>query len=412
MWDAPRADGLLPHDGRRSASSTSTPTAPDGIRFWDAIDPDLLRARPSRARARSSRSRRPADAAYKRLTHTIDVPAGGAQLSFWVNRDTEQPTGTSSSSRRTRSGADDWTTLPDAQRPHERRTPASRVPVLARRCTRSSRTTRPPTRDGTCAPTGTTGEWWAATRRERRLRAVDGRPLAPTPATDVEVSLSLRQRRPRPAASGVVVDDVVGLDRRGHDRRSRTTATRSTAGPSPARRRAARRTPTTGSSGTAADAPPPIGEIVDRLARARAGDHRLPEQTCSARTRSRPPAASSTTSTGSASRSRTRRGPSTPATSSSDPESRRRASSSTSSRTSGTATAWRVGRVAAHLAQRGLRHLRRVAVERARGPRHGAGDLRLLLRRDPGRRPVLDSSRSATRARTTCSTARSTTAAR
>ena len=40
-----------------------------------------------------------------------------------------------------------------------------------------------------------------------------------------------------------------------------------------------------------------------------------------------------------------------------------------------------VATVAAHLAQRGLRHLRRVAVERARRARHRPGDLRLLLRR-------------------------------
>ena len=44
--------------------------------------------------------------------------------------------------------------------------------------------------------------------------------------------------------------------------------------------------------------------------------------------------------------------------------------------------------VAAHLAQRGLRDLQRVAVERARGPRPGAGVLR-RPRVDPGRRLLL-----------------------
>ena len=64
--------------------------------------------------------------------------------------------------------------------------------------------------------------------------------------------------------------------------------------------------------------------------------------------------------------------------------------SCTSWPTSGSATASRVAALAAHLAQRGLRHLRGVAVERARRARHRPGDLRLLLRRHPGRRPVLD----------------------
>ena len=53
-----------------------------GISFWDAIDPDLSAAADAADRHRSSRSRQQADSAYKRLTRTIAVPAGGAQLSL------------------------------------------------------------------------------------------------------------------------------------------------------------------------------------------------------------------------------------------------------------------------------------------------------------------------------------------
>ena len=51
---------------------------------------------------------------------TITVPAGGATLSFWVTRDTE-PTWDFMFVEAHTVGADDWTTLPDAQRPHELR---------------------------------------------------------------------------------------------------------------------------------------------------------------------------------------------------------------------------------------------------------------------------------------------------
>ena len=87
----------------------------------------------------------------------------------------------------------------------------------------------------------------------------------------------------------------------------------------------------------------------------------------------------------------------------------RHTSSSTSSPTSGTATASRSS-AGGHLAERGLRHLRRVAVERARGPRHGPGELRLLVRRVRRRRPVLEVP-TGDPAPTTCSTSPSTSAA-
>jgi hypothetical protein len=104
-----------------------------------------------------------ADVAYKRLTRDVAVPAGGGDLTFWTSYDTEEhwdfltvevqrPDGT-------------WTTLPDANGHTTRDTGES--------CLAESsggwRTLHPhldsyqtQNADGTCSPTGTTGEWHAA----------------------------------------------------------------------------------------------------------------------------------------------------------------------------------------------------------------------------------------------------------
>lgn len=53
-----------------------------------------------------------ADVSYKRLTRTIDVPAGGADLSFWTSYATEEEWDFLAVEAHT-PGQDDWTTLPD-----------------------------------------------------------------------------------------------------------------------------------------------------------------------------------------------------------------------------------------------------------------------------------------------------------
>ncbi len=73
-----------------------------GIRYVDAIDPDLheplgVPTDGDQLAIAQKRTRR-----YKRLQHVIDVPAGGGTVAFTMARGTET-TGTSSSSRRTRS---------------------------------------------------------------------------------------------------------------------------------------------------------------------------------------------------------------------------------------------------------------------------------------------------------------------
>jgi hypothetical protein len=110
-----------------------------------------------------------ADEAYKRLTHTINVPAGGATMSFWTSFNLEQDFDYLIVEAHT-VGQDDWTTLPDANghtsddlssdqsctggwsNPED----AANVlhPFLTHYQTQNP--------DGSCTNTGTTGQWHAA----------------------------------------------------------------------------------------------------------------------------------------------------------------------------------------------------------------------------------------------------------
>ncbi len=94
-----------------TATSSCTSYKRDGIRFIDAVDPDLFDESTPRTGSRYALSQK-ANNSYKRLARTIYVPASGGKLTFWVKRDTEKdwdfffveahPV-----------GSDDWTTLPD-----------------------------------------------------------------------------------------------------------------------------------------------------------------------------------------------------------------------------------------------------------------------------------------------------------
>jgi hypothetical protein len=110
-----------------------------------------------------------ADEAYKRLTRTINVPAGGATLSFWTSYNLELDFDYMIIEAHT-VGQDNWTTLPD-QNGHTSNdlsndlsctggwsNPADAANVLHPFLTHYQ-TFQP---DGTCTNTGTTGEWHAA----------------------------------------------------------------------------------------------------------------------------------------------------------------------------------------------------------------------------------------------------------
>ncbi|QWZ08294.1 hypothetical protein KRR39_23795 [Nocardioides panacis] len=85
-----------------------------GISYWDAIDSRLFQPVAAPRTGRQLAIGQQADSSYKRLTRSIDVPAGGAQLSFWVTRNTEPDWDFFFVEAHT-AGLDDWTTLADTQ---------------------------------------------------------------------------------------------------------------------------------------------------------------------------------------------------------------------------------------------------------------------------------------------------------
>ncbi len=112
-----------------------------------------------------------ADISYKRLTRTINVPAGGGNLSFWISRDTEPDWDFVFVEAHT-VGQDDWTTLPDANG-HTSQSTGPNDPDLAS-CPAGWRDLHPwldhyqtLNPDNSCAPTGTTGVWNAASGRSQ-----------------------------------------------------------------------------------------------------------------------------------------------------------------------------------------------------------------------------------------------------
>jgi len=132
----------------------------NGISFVDAIDPDLFAPIATPTTGEHFLYSNRANSTYKRLTRTISVPAAGAQLSYWVTRDTEQDWDFTFVEAHT-AGADDWTTLPDMN--GHTGTSVGRScpfwlpihPFLAHYQTDNG--------DGTCSPAGTSGTWSAAT---------------------------------------------------------------------------------------------------------------------------------------------------------------------------------------------------------------------------------------------------------
>jgi hypothetical protein len=175
----------------------------DGIRYWDAIDPDLFTPISPRTGDQYALSQQ-ADSSFKRLTRTISVPAGGSQLSFWVTRATEtdwdfmfveaHPV-----------GSDDWTTLPDLNG-HTSDATGNSCPVgwqaihpfLAHYQTVND--------DGSCSATGTTGAWNAASGASDGYEqwAVD---LSDYAGQEIEVSISYASDD-SVQGNGVFVDDI------------------------------------------------------------------------------------------------------------------------------------------------------------------------------------------------------------
>jgi peptidase M1-like protein/immune inhibitor InhA-like protein len=128
-----------------------------GRPYIDAIDPDLLERPKPRTGSRYAVSGI-AQPSYQRLLRAIDVPAGGAKLSFRVRRDS-QPGADFFFVEAHTAGADDWTTLRDAE------THSSSVTTFDCRGTLKAHPFLAHylrDADGDCRSRGTTGSWQAA----------------------------------------------------------------------------------------------------------------------------------------------------------------------------------------------------------------------------------------------------------
>ena len=174
-----------------------------GIRYWDALDPDLFDV-PQPRTGNSFAITQAAEPTYKRLSRTFDVPAGGGELSFWVIRDTE-PGWDHFFVEAHVVDSDAWTTLPDLEGNASDDTGFACPfwlelhPFLTHYQTDNG--------DGTCNPSGTSGgQWWAASGASAGYEQwrVD---LTPYAGQQVEVSLSYASDDFY-QLGGVYVDDV------------------------------------------------------------------------------------------------------------------------------------------------------------------------------------------------------------
>jgi zinc carboxypeptidase len=104
-----------------------------------------------------------ADQTFKRLVHTVNVPAGGATMSFWTSYNTEFDWDHVFVEAHT-VGQDDWTTLEDLNGNTDQTTGESCKPENG---PGGWRTIHPfmdhyqTIVDDDCVPHGTTGDWWA-----------------------------------------------------------------------------------------------------------------------------------------------------------------------------------------------------------------------------------------------------------
>jgi len=147
-----------------------------------------------------------ADISYKRLTNTISVPAGGGELTFWTSYNTESHWDHVAVEART-AGQDDWTTLPDANG-HTSTDTGDSCPAGWRDLHPHLDHYQTLNADETCTPTGSTGEWHAASGNSGGWQQwkVD---LSAYAGKDVELSIGYISDWSAQGL-GVFVDDIVG----------------------------------------------------------------------------------------------------------------------------------------------------------------------------------------------------------
>ena len=173
-----------------------------GIYMLDAVDPDLFGPTGTPRTGSQFAISQVGEPAYKRLTRTIAVPAAGATISFWIKRDTEAAWDHVFVEAHT-VGDDDWTTLRDLNGHTSADTGAS-CPSWLGLHPFLEHYQSDDDGDGECSPTGSSGNWWAASGASEgyeqwRSTSVPMRPRAsscrsPTRAT-TSVQLRGRVRR-------------------------------------------------------------------------------------------------------------------------------------------------------------------------------------------------------------------------
>jgi hypothetical protein len=146
-----------------------------------------------------------ADITYKRLAHTINVPAGGATLSFWTSYDTE-PAWDHLFVEAHTPGQENWTTLPDG---NGHTTTAPGDSCAAGWVDLHPQLAHYQTWDGVaaCTATGTTGSWNAASGKSGGWQqwSID---LSAYAGGQVEVAIAYASDW-AVQGLGVFVDDVV-----------------------------------------------------------------------------------------------------------------------------------------------------------------------------------------------------------
>jgi hypothetical protein len=225
---------------------------------WDAVDPDLYRQSTEPRTGTHYMGSQVASLSYKRLSRTISVPTEGAELSFWVSRDTE-PNWDFFFVEAHTAGLDDWTTLPDLQGNTSQDT-GFVCPFWLQLHPFLEHYQSPDESGNACVPSGTTGQWWAATGSSDGWEqwTVD---LSAWADRQVEVSLTYASDDII-QADGVFVDDVETTTGEG------STSFEDDADPMdgwvvPGAPEGSEPNPNDWLRGTVEDFPPAAGEIID-----------------------------------------------------------------------------------------------------------------------------------------------------
>ncbi len=155
-----------------------------------------------------------ADEAYKRLTRTITVPAGGATLSFWASYNLELDFDYLVVEART-AGGDNWTTLVDANGhtsddlSHDESCPGGwSNPLDAANVLHPFLTHYQTFSDAACTNTGSSGSWNAANGSSSGWQQLSF-DLGAYAGSQVEVSITVLSDWGFQQFPGVFVDDVV-----------------------------------------------------------------------------------------------------------------------------------------------------------------------------------------------------------